>query len=100
MDLELVKSLCQRLYFPIDALSVSEMTLFNGMLFFALWELQVRNDHDLDPQTIASYKAISEANFRTGLEVAEIAAVATYENTLTLSFAVSALLFSGLKAHS
>ncbi|CEJ87818.1 hypothetical protein VHEMI04523 [[Torrubiella] hemipterigena] len=99
LDLELVKSLCQRLYFPVDALSVSEMTLFNGMLFFALWELQVRDDHDLDAQTIASYKTISEANFRTGLEVAEIAAVATYENTLTLSFAAYYAQTSGDLAH-
>ncbi len=88
-DLEILKSLCQRIYFPVDPVSVGDLTLLNGMLFFALWEIQLRSDHDLDPQEVAQYRVICDANFRNGVESAEIAAVATYEHTLTLSIAVS-----------
>lgn len=87
-DLELIKTLCQRVYFPVDPVSIGDLTLLNGVMFYALWEMQLRNDHDLDPLDIARYKGICDANFRAGVEVAEIAAVATYEHTLALNLAV------------
>lgn len=77
------------MYFPVDPVSIGDLTLLNGVLFYALWEMQLRDDHDFDPQDIASYKSICDANFRAGVEVAEIAAVATYEHTLALNLAVS-----------
>jgi hypothetical protein len=68
---------------------VGELTLFNGILSLALWETQTRSDHDLDPQEVAHYRAICEANFSHGVESPEIAAVPTYEHTLALALAVS-----------
>ncbi len=88
-DLEILKSLCQKIYFPVDPVSVGDLTLFNGILSLALWEVQALDNHDIDPQEIAQYRAVCDANFSHGVESPEIAAVPTYEHTLTLALAVS-----------
>ncbi|KAM3514410.1 hypothetical protein MY11210_001964 [Beauveria gryllotalpidicola] len=86
-NLDVLKNLCQHIYFPLDPVTAGELTLFNALLYFAIWEVQSRGDSDIDPDELAKYRRITDANFNGGVEDAEIIAIANYENTLTLCLA-------------
>lgn len=73
-------------------MTAGELTLFNALLYFAIWEVQSRGDSDIDPDELAKYRKVTEANFTCGVEEAEIIAIANYENALTLCLAVCLLL--------
>ncbi|PMB73106.1 putative transcriptional regulatory protein C11D3.07c [Beauveria bassiana] len=75
------------IYFPLDPVTAGELTLFNALLYFAIWEVQSRGDSDIDPDELAKYRRITDANFNGGVEDAEIIAIANYENALTLCLA-------------
>ncbi|TQW07164.1 hypothetical protein V2A60_000816 [Cordyceps javanica] len=86
-SLDLLKNLCQHVYFPLDPMTTGELTLFNALLYFAIWEVQSRGDSDIDAEELAKYRRITDANFNQGVEDAEIIAIANYENALTLCLA-------------
>ncbi|KAJ3476459.1 hypothetical protein NLG97_g9122 [Lecanicillium saksenae] len=68
-------------------MTAGELTLFNALLFFAIWEVQSRGDSDIDPDELIRYRRITDANFNCGVEETEIIAIANYENALTLCLA-------------
>ncbi|OAR01878.1 hypothetical protein LLEC1_05826, partial [Akanthomyces lecanii] len=86
-DLELLKNLCQHVYFPLDPMTVGELTLFNALLYFAIWEVQSRGDSDVDLDELVKYRRITDANFNCGVEDAGIITIASYENALSLCLA-------------
>ncbi|KAJ6787997.1 hypothetical protein PWT90_01109 [Aphanocladium album] len=86
-NLDQLKNLCQRVYFPLDPMTAGELTLFNALLFFAIWEVQCRGGSDIDPDELNKYRGITDANFNRGVEETEIIAIANYENALTLCLA-------------
>ncbi|EGX90690.1 C6 transcription factor [Cordyceps militaris CM01] len=86
-DLDLLKNLCQNVYFPLDPMTVGQLTLFNALLYFAIWEVQSRGDSEIDAEDLAKYRQVTDANFNQGVEEAEIIAIANYENALTLCLA-------------
>ncbi|OAA71467.1 C6 transcription factor [Cordyceps fumosorosea ARSEF 2679] len=86
-SLDLLKNLCQHIYFPLDPIMTGELTLFNALLYFAIWEVQSRGDSEIDAEDLAKYRRITDANFNQGVEDAEIIAIASYENALTLCLA-------------
>ncbi|OAA80573.1 C6 transcription factor [Akanthomyces lecanii RCEF 1005] len=86
-DLDVLKNLCQHIYFPLDPMTAGELTLFNALLYFAIWEVQSRGDSDIDPDELAKYRRITDANFNCGVEDAGIITIASYENALTLCLA-------------
>lgn len=87
-DLDVLKNMCQHIYFPLDPMTAGELTLFNALLYFAIWEVQSRGDSDIGPDELAKYRRITDANFNCGVEDAGIITIARYENALTLCLAV------------
>lgn len=87
-DLAQLETLCQRIYFPVNPLSTGELTLFHGMLYFSMWELQCTPGSGLSPDEVQRYRDICWTNFQAGLDTHELAAIPTYENTLALTMAV------------
>ncbi|GJN85500.1 hypothetical protein PLIIFM63780_009067 [Purpureocillium lilacinum] len=86
-DLAQLETLCQRIYFPVNPLSTGELTLFHGMLYFSMWELQCAPGSGLSPDEVQRYRDICWTNFQAGLDTHELAAIPTYENTLALTMA-------------
>lgn len=86
-DLQILKNLCQHIYFPLEPMTTGELTLFNAILYFAIWEVQSRGDSDIDTDELAKYRQVTDVNFNIGVEESEIIAIANYENTLTLCLA-------------
>lgn len=70
-------------------MTVGELTVFNGLLYFAIWEIQARGESEIDEDDLSRYKAIADSNFNQGVEEAEIIAIANYDHALALCLAVS-----------
>ncbi|KAJ6438140.1 retrovirus polyprotein [Purpureocillium lavendulum] len=86
-DLAQLEILCQRIYFPVNPLSTGELTVFHGMLYFSMWELQCTPSSGLSADEVQRYRDICWTNFQAGLDTHELAAIPTYENALALTMA-------------
>ncbi|PHH88125.1 hypothetical protein CDD83_7945 [Cordyceps sp. RAO-2017] len=82
-----LESLCQRIYFPINPLSIGELTVFHGMLYFAMQDMESSMQSAIKPGEVDRYRSICWANFQAGMDSHELAAIPTYENTLALTLA-------------
>lgn len=83
-----IETLCQRVYFPIESLSASEATLFNGILYSILREGSFIQSFELREEELSNMRVLCEANFQAGLERFEVLAIPTHENAMILSLAV------------
>ncbi|KAH8679357.1 hypothetical protein BGZ61DRAFT_457083 [Ilyonectria robusta] len=84
-----VETLCQRVYFPIESLSASEATLFNGILCSILREGSFFQSSGLREEELSNMRVLCEANFQAGLETFEVLAIPTHENAMILSLAMA-----------
>lgn len=92
-DLWQVEELCRRIYFPLEPLSPSELTLFNGMFFVILGDLLSQTHDGLDYEEVKKFHSICHENFQAGYETYEVVTVPTYQHTLILSIAVCPPIF-------
>ncbi|KAH6985372.1 hypothetical protein EDB80DRAFT_732260 [Ilyonectria destructans] len=83
-----VDVLCQRVYFPVEALATSEITLFNGILCCILRESILIQSSGLADEDLNDMRSLCEANLQAGLETFEVMAIPTHENTMILSLAM------------
>ncbi|KAH7141821.1 hypothetical protein EDB81DRAFT_691303 [Dactylonectria macrodidyma] len=83
-----VDVLCQRAYFPVEALAASEITLFNGILCCILRESILTQSSGLGDEDLNNMRSLCEANFQAGLETFEVMAIPTHENAMILSVAM------------
>ena len=92
-DLEQVEELCKRVYFPVEPLSMGEVTLFNGMLFVILSDVISSGEFgSFDEEQLGEMKAYQEScqsNFMAGLETYEVGGIPSYEHALALCIGVS-----------
>lgn len=87
---EYLERLSQRIYFPVNAVSTGEYTVFFGLLAFASRELLELDHHAMPEDELRHYHDICQRNFQSGIRSHELIAVPTLENTLALVIAVSA----------
>ncbi|CEJ89795.1 hypothetical protein VHEMI05620 [[Torrubiella] hemipterigena] len=75
--------LSQRIYFPLEPLTIGEVTSFHGMLSFLMWEL---GQHPTtEPiEDLEMYQRACNSNFELGIETNEIAAIPSFYNATAL----------------
>ncbi|WAO85963.1 Fungal-trans domain-containing protein [Fusarium falciforme] len=100
-DLWQVEELCRRIYFPLEPLSASELTLFNGMFFVILGDLMNQTHDGLDDEEVKKFHSICHENFQSGYETYEVVTGPTYQHTLILSIAfINAQMEGNLALHA
>ncbi|RTE73794.1 hypothetical protein BHE90_011770 [Fusarium euwallaceae] len=100
-DLWQVEELCRRIYFPLEPLSASELTLFNGMFLVILGDLMSQTHDGLDGDEVKKFHSICHDNFQSGYETYEVVIGPTYQHTLILSIAlVNAQMEGNLALHA
>ncbi|KAF5005909.1 hypothetical protein FDECE_7667 [Fusarium decemcellulare] len=87
-NLSLIESLCQKVYFPTEPVSVGHVTCVNGILYMVFRELEVLEIPLLKDFNSAELIAQAERNFNLGIETFDVLAVPSFENVLALAIAV------------
>lgn len=87
-DFSHVEELCRRIYFPLEPLSASELTLFNGIFSVILGDFMNHTHDGLDEDEVRQFQSVCQENFQSGYETYEVVTAPTYQHTLTLSIAV------------
>lgn len=71
------------MYFPVEPLTIGELTSFHGMLSFLMWELALRPEQE-PIEDMQIYQQACESNFQLGIQSNEIAAIPTFYNAMAL----------------
>ncbi|RSL52221.1 hypothetical protein CEP54_011019 [Fusarium duplospermum] len=85
---EQVEDLCRRVYFPVQAVTVGELTLLSSMLAVILCVFQSFPRPEFSDQEIAKYEAACKESRLTGIETYESLAAQT-EGDLALQWRLS-----------
>lgn len=94
VSLDQVDDLCRKVYFPIEPVSLGQVSLLSVMLYVLLLEIR-EYPHiatGLAPEDISTCLQSCETNFQVGLESSEVHTSPTYEHCLLLSMVVSGFL--------
>ncbi|RTE84707.1 hypothetical protein BHE90_000774 [Fusarium euwallaceae] len=84
-----VEDLCRRVYFPVQAVTVGELTLLSAMLAVILCVFQSFPRPEFSDQEITKYYAACKENRLTGIETYEVNMIPTFEHCLVLYIAAS-----------
>lgn len=89
-DHHLFEKLCQKVYFPTEAVSLGTVTTMHGLLLYLLRELMHDSTSSLpkEPEFEENYK-LCESNFVQGLETFEVATTPSSDNVKALLLGVS-----------
>ena len=88
-----LEQLCQSVYFPTRPLSIAQLALVNGMLFYLIKQLMMDGDHGFcDDYDLRMLLDQAEKNFHLGIETYDIFAHPSHDSVKALSLAVSAFI--------
>ncbi|KAJ3460344.1 hypothetical protein MRS44_011211 [Fusarium solani] len=88
IDMKQVEYLCRRVYFPVQAVTVGELSLLNAMLAVILCSLQCFPQPEFSDEEVAKYLAVCKENQLTGIETYE-AQKAQTEGDIALQWRLS-----------
>ena len=91
-DVSLLESLCQRVCFPTEPISIGHVTMMHGILYFILKEYISLSDPICTEHDLKSYMGKCEQKLHAGIETYEVLAVPTFENIFALTIGVSEAL--------
>jgi hypothetical protein len=80
--------LCQKVYFPVEELSVGSMALMHGVLFHIFQDLSQHDDPMFSEYDLEDCAKVCKANFQECLRSYESFLVPTLENIQALYLAV------------
>ncbi|RSM06549.1 hypothetical protein CEP52_005713 [Fusarium oligoseptatum] len=84
-----VEDLCRRVYFPVQAVTIGELTLLSAMLAVILCVFQSFPRPEFSDQEITKYYAACKENRLTGIETYEVNMIPSFEHCLVLYIAAS-----------
>ncbi|KAJ4252800.1 hypothetical protein NW762_010706 [Fusarium torreyae] len=87
-DVTEVEKLCQRVHFPVEPVTLGQITSLNGIFYmlvkeFKMLQVNLGEEYDLDELLLKCQR-----NFNLGIETYEIMVQPTYDNVLALTLAV------------
>ena len=91
-DVPLIEYLCQRVYFPTEAVGIGHVASVNGIMHLLLREFEITQDPlggDWDTKQLMTQAG---RNFDLGVESFELLTVPSFENTFALTLAVGLTL--------
>lgn len=91
IDMKQLEDLCRRVYFPVQAVTVGDLTLLNAMLAVILCSLECFPRPEVSQEEVAKYLAVCNQNQLTGIETYDVNMVSTFEHCLVLCMAASLL---------
>lgn len=89
IDMKKVEDLCRRVYFPVQAVTVGELTLLSALLAVILCSLESFPQPEFSEEEVAKYQALCKENQLTGIETYEVNMVPAFEHCLVLCMAAS-----------
>ncbi|KAJ3537138.1 hypothetical protein NM208_g6436 [Fusarium decemcellulare] len=84
VHLEQVEDLCRQVYFPVQTISIGQVTLLSAMLSVILTDLKHYPRPGFSDEEVEKYRAACRENWFTGIETYEVNMVATFEHCLAL----------------
>lgn len=86
-----LEKLCQRIYFPTEAVSLASLTLMNGMFYYLITELLFQDEYGACVgYDLKGLRDQAELNFHRGVETYEVFASPSLESAKVFMLAVSA----------
>ena len=91
-DIALLESLCQKICFPTEPVSIGHITTMHGILYFILREYISLSDPLCQEHDLKTYMEKCEQKLHAGIQTYEVLAVPTFENIFALTLGVSEAL--------
>ncbi|KAH0846866.1 hypothetical protein FOPE_11223 [Fonsecaea pedrosoi] len=87
-DSSLVERLCQKVYFPVEPVSLGHVTSMHGLLFYVLQDCIVMRDPLGEIYDLPGSSTQCARNFSAGIETYELLAIPSFESILALTIAI------------
>jgi hypothetical protein len=87
-DPRILETLCQRVYFPMEPVSVGQVTGMHGIIYYILREYVSLSDPICNQYDIKAHMATCERRLRAGLGSVDILSVPSFDNILSLILGV------------
>ena len=87
-DYKILEDLCRKVYFPVEPVSLGEITLLNALLHPVLSELKRFAHPGISIEEAEKWEGVCGQNLKRGVESYEVNVIPTYEHALLLSIAV------------
>ncbi|KAE8147435.1 hypothetical protein BDV25DRAFT_169111 [Aspergillus avenaceus] len=87
-DLTLLERLCQKVYFPTQAVSAGDVAAMHGILYFVMRESLSTDDNVCEQIDLKAHIAACKQSFEAGIERYDVHVVPSFENTIALTMGV------------
>jgi hypothetical protein len=88
-DITEVEKLCQRVHFPVEPVTLGQITSLNGIFYILVKEFKMLQVNLGEKYNLDELLSKCQRNFNLGIETYEILVQPTYDNVLALPLAVS-----------
>lgn len=90
-DSGVFESLCQKICFPTDAVSIGQVTVMHGILYFTIKEYVAASDPLCKDYDLKMHLEKCKQKFNVGIETYEMLAIPNFENIFALTLGVSSV---------